>query len=170
MKGIRSFLGHVSFYKRFIKDFSTISKPLLSLLMNRVPFCFDEKCMITFTTLKENLTSILIIIAPMWEVPFELMCDAGDYAMGVNFGHQKNKVFHAIYYVGKTLNETQLNYATIEKELLTIVFAFDNFRPYMIGNKVIVFTNHSSIKYLMTNKDAKPRLIRRVLLLQEFDV
>ena len=64
----------------------------------------------------------------------------------------------------------QLNYAITEKELLAIMFAFDKFRPYLIGNKVIVFTNHSAIKYLMTKKDAKPRLIRWVLLLKEFDV
>ena len=68
------------------------------------------------------------------------------------------------------MNDAELNYATIEKELLSIVFAFDKFRPYLIGNKVIVHTDHSAIKYLMTKKDAKPRLIRWVLLLQEFDL
>ena len=68
------------------------------------------------------------------------------------------------------MNEVQLNYAIIEKKLLAIVFHFDKFRLYLIGNKVIVFTNHSAIKYLITKKDAKPRLIRWVLLLQEFDV
>ena len=75
-----------------------------------------------------------------------------------------------IYYASRTLNDTQLNYATTEKELLAIVFAFDKFRPYLIGNKVVVHTDHSAIKYLMTKKDAKHRLIRWVLLLQEFDV
>ena len=64
----------------------------------------------------------------------------------------------------------QLNYATTKKELLAIVFAFDKFRPYLIGNKVTVHTDHSAIKYLMTKKDVKPRLIRWVLLLQEFDM
>ena len=68
------------------------------------------------------------------------------------------------------MNDAQLNYATTEKELLAIVFAFDKFRPYLIGNKVIVHTDHTTIKYLMTKKDAKPRLIRWVLLLQEFDI
>ena len=75
-----------------------------------------------------------------------------------------------IYYASRTLNDAQLNYATKEKELLAIVFAFDKFRPYLIGNKVVVHTDHSAIKYLMTKKDAKPRLIQWVLLLQEFDV
>ena len=68
------------------------------------------------------------------------------------------------------MNDAQLNYATTKKELLAIVFSFDKFRPYLIGNKVVVHTDHSAIKYLMTKKDAKPRLIRWVLLLQEFDV
>ena len=68
------------------------------------------------------------------------------------------------------MNDAQLNYATTEKEPLAIIFAFDKFRPYLIGNKVIVHTDHSTIKYLMTKKDAKPRLIRWVLLLQEFDL
>ena len=68
------------------------------------------------------------------------------------------------------MNDAQLNYAIIEKELLAVVFSFEKFRPYLIGNKVIVFTYHSAIKYLVTKKDTKPRLIRWVLLLQEFDV
>ena len=98
------------------------------------------------------------------------MCDASDYAVGAVLGQWKNKVFHAIYYASKTLNEAQLNYATIEKELLAIVFSFDKFRPYLICNKVIVFMDHLAIKYLMINKDAKPHLIRWILPLQEFDV
>ena len=69
-------------------------------------------------------------------------------------------MFHAIYYASKTLNEAQLNYATTEKEFLEIVFAFNKFQPYLTGNKVIVFMDHSTIKYLMTKKDAKPHLIR----------
>ena len=72
--------------------------------------------------------------------------------------------------MSRTLNDAQQNYATTEKELLAIAFTFDKFGPYLIGNKVIVHTDHFSIKYLMTKKDVKPRLIRWVLLLQEFDL
>ena len=126
--------------------------------------------MTTFTTLKDKLTLAPIVIASDWELPFELMCDESDYAVGAVLGQQKNKVFDAIYYASKTLNEAELNYATTEKEFLSIVFAFEKFRPYLIGNKVIVFTDHSAIKYLMTKKDVKPSLIRWVLLVQEFDV
>ena len=75
---------------------------------------------------------------------------------------------HVIYYASRTLTDAQLNYATTEKELLAIVFAFDKFRSYLIGTKVIVYTDHSAIKYLISKKDAKPRLTWRILLLQEF--
>ena len=98
------------------------------------------------------------------------MYDASDYAIGAVLGQKRERIFQVIYYANRTLNDAQLNYATTKKELLAIVFAFDKFRPYLIGNKVIVNTDHSAIKYLVTKKDAKPRLIQWVLLLQEFDL
>ena len=170
VKGIRSFLGHAGFYRRFIKDFSQIAKPLSNLLVQGIPFEFDSQCLHAFTVLKDKLISTPIVVAPDWSFPFELMCDASDYAIGAVLGQKREKIFQVIYYARRTLNDAQLNYATTEKELLAIVFAFDKFRPYLIGNKVVVPTDHSAIKYLMTKKDAKPRLIRWVLLLQEFDV
>ena len=86
------------------------------------------------------------------------MCDASDFAVGAFLGQRKEKVFYAIYYGSRTLNDAQLNYAATKKEMLAIVFAFEKFRPYLIGNKFIVFIDHSAIKYLMTKKDTKPRL------------
>lgn len=100
-----------------------------------------------------------IVIAPDWELPFELMCDASDFAVGAVLGQRKDRKFHMIYYASRTWNNAQRNYATTEKELLAIVFAFDKFLQYLIGGKVIVYTDHAAIKYLMTKKDAKPRLI-----------
>ena len=170
VKGIRSFLGHAGFYRRFIKDFSQIAKPLSNLLVQGIPFEFDSQCLHAFSVLKDKLISAPIVVAPDWSFPFELMCDASDYAIGAVLGQKREKTFQVIYYASRTLNDAQLNYATTEKELLAIVFAFDKFRPYLIGNNVVVHTDHSAIKYLMTKKDAKPRLIRWVLLLQEFDV
>ena len=90
--------------------------------------------------------------------------------MGAVLGQKHDKVFHSIYYSSKTLTYAQTNYTTIEKELLAVVFAFEKFISYLVGTKVIVFTDHSAIKYLITKKDAKPRLIRWILLLQEFDL
>ncbi|KAL4378439.1 hypothetical protein GQ457_02G026510 [Hibiscus cannabinus] len=170
VKGIRSFLGHAWFYRRFIKDFSKISKPLCNLLQQNQPFIFDEDCQSAFQELKKKLISTPIMVPLDWTSPFELMCDAIDYAVGAALGQRRGKLFHVIYYASRTLNDAQVNYTTTEKELLAVVFAFDKFRSYLIGSKVIVHTDHSAIKYLVTKKDAKPRLIRWILLLQEFDL
>jgi len=97
------------------------------------------------------------------------MCDASDYVVGAVLGQQKNKFFHAIYYASKVLNENQVNYSTTEKELLAVIFALEKFRSYLIGSKVSVFTDHAALKYLLTKGDSKPRLLRWILLLQEFN-
>jgi hypothetical protein len=98
------------------------------------------------------------------------MCDASDYAVGAVLGQTKDKKHHAITYASKTLTGAQLKYATTEKELLAVVFAIDKFRSYLVEVKVIIYTYYAALKYLLTKKDAKPRLIRWVLLLQEFDL
>ena len=98
------------------------------------------------------------------------MCDAGDYAIGAVLGQRTEKIFKAIYFASKTFNEAQENYSTIEKEMLAMVFACEKFRPYILGSHVVIHTDHAAIKYIMAKKDAKPRLIRWVLLLQEFDL
>ena len=134
------------------------------------PFVFDDECMHAFNLLKEKLICAPIMCAPNWNLPFEIMCDASDYAIGAVLGQRKDKKLHVIYYASRTLNDAQLNYATTEKEMLAIVFAFDKFRAYLLGSKTIVYTDHSAIKYLMSKKESKPRLIRWVLLLQEFDL
>ncbi|KMT07385.1 hypothetical protein BVRB_6g150110 [Beta vulgaris subsp. vulgaris] len=170
VKGVRSFLGHAGFYRRFIKDFSKIAKPLTQLLLKDATFDFTDACVESFDRIKEALITAPIIQPPDWSLPFEIMCDASDYAVGAVLGQRKNKVLHAIYYASKTLDEAQVNYATTEKELLAIVYALDKFRTYLIGSKVIVHTDHAALKYLLAKKEAKSRLIRWIMLLQEFDL
>ncbi|KAD7116941.1 hypothetical protein E3N88_04209 [Mikania micrantha] len=116
VREVRSFLGHAGFYRRFIRDFSKITRPMCELLQKDVDFVFSEACKQAFDTLKN------------------------------------------------------INYSTTENELLAIVFALEKFRQYLLGTKVIVYSDHATLKYLMTKKDAKPRLIRWVLLLQKFDL
>ncbi|CAN6562537.1 unnamed protein product [Malus baccata var. baccata] len=156
--------------RRFIKDFSKISTPLCRLLQKDVTFDFNEECENAFKHLKEMLTSAPIIRPPDWSIPFELMCDASDYALGTVLGQRKDKQPHVIYYASRTLNDAQLNYSTTEKELLAVIFALDKFRSYLLSTKVIIYTDHAALKYLLTKKEAKPRLIRWMLLLQEFDI
>ncbi|KAM2876776.1 hypothetical protein COP2_019748 [Malus domestica] len=99
VREVRSFLGHAGFYRRFIKDFSKISTPPCRLLQKDVPFVFDDECEKSFNHLKEMLTSAPIIVPPNWSLPFELMCDASDYALGAVLGQRKDKQPHVIYYV-----------------------------------------------------------------------
>ncbi|KAM1962416.1 hypothetical protein ACFX16_022701 [Malus domestica] len=170
VKEVRSFLGHAGFYRRFMKDFSKISRPLCRLLQKDVSFDMNKECVVAFNKLKELLSTAPVIMPPDWSLPFELMCDASDYAVGAVLGQRVNKVPHVIYYASRTLNDAQLNYSTTENEFLAVVFALEKFRSYLIGTKIIVFSDHAALKYLLTKKDAKPRLIRWILLLQEFDL
>ncbi|XP_071916159.1 uncharacterized protein [Coffea arabica] len=170
VREVRSFLGHAGFYRRFIKDFSKIGAPLFQLLQKEMTFEFDAKCDKAFDKLKELLTSPPIIQPPDWSLPFEIMCDASDHAVGAVLGQRMGKAAHVIYYASRALNGAQLNYSTTEKELLAVIFALEKFRSYLLGAKVIVFSDHAALRYLMTKKDAKPRLIRWILLLQEFDL
>ncbi|GJX03661.1 reverse transcriptase domain-containing protein [Tanacetum coccineum] len=96
-------------------------------------------------------------------------CDASDYAIGAVLGQRIEKHFRPIHYASKTMSEAETNYTTTEKEMLAVVYAFEKFRSYLIMNKSIVYTDHSALKYLFNKKDAKARLLRWVLLLQEFD-
>nr|GEU47462.1 hypothetical protein [Tanacetum cinerariifolium] len=139
VKGIRSFIGHASFYRCFIKDFSKIARPMTRLLKKDTPFIFSKECVEAFQTLKRKLTEAHILIAPEWDMPFELMCNASDFAI-------------------------ESNYTSTEKEMLAVVYAFEKFRSYLIMNKSIVYTDHFALKYLFAKKDSKARLPRWVLL------
>ena len=160
VREVRSFLGYIGFYRRFIKDFSKIGAPLFKLLQKDVAFDFTNECKAAFDKLKESLISPPVIQLPDWNLPFEIICDVSDYAVGAVLGQRIVKAAHAIYYASKEGNETQLNYSTMEKELLAVIFALKQFWSYLLGVKVIIFSDHAVLRYLLTKKDAKPRLIR----------
>nr|GEW92639.1 DNA-directed DNA polymerase [Tanacetum cinerariifolium] len=143
VREVCSFLGHAGFYRRFIKDFSKTNQPLCKLLQKDVAFEFDDDCKVSFDKLKELLTSSPIIQPPDWNLPLEIMSDASNYAIGVVLGQRVGKSAHVIYYASRTLDSAQCNYTTTEKELLL---------------------------YTYLKKEAKPRLIRWILILQEFNL
>nr|GEY31142.1 reverse transcriptase domain-containing protein [Tanacetum cinerariifolium] len=153
----------------FQRYFSKISRPMTHLLEKNTPFVFSKDCIQAFQTLKKKLTEAPILIAPNWDLPFELMCDASDFAIGTVLGQRHERHFKPIHYASKTMNDAETNYTTTEKEMLAVVYAFEKFRSYLIMNKSIVHTDHSALKYLFAKKDAKARLLRWVVLLQEFD-
>ena len=151
VKGVRQFLGPIGFYRRFIKGFSKLARPLYELLVKDTKFIWDDRCQRIFEELKLFLTTTPIVRAPNWQLPFEVMCDASDFAIGAVLGQKED----GKPYVSKTLNEAQRNYTTTEKELLAIVFALDKFRAYLVGSFIVVFIDHSALKYLLTKQDAK---------------
>nr|GFB43978.1 reverse transcriptase domain-containing protein [Tanacetum cinerariifolium] len=117
VKGIRSFLGHADFYRRFIQDFSKISRPMTHLLEKNTPFVFSKDCIQAFQTLKKKLTEAPILIAPNWDLPFELMCDASDFAIGAVLGQRYKKHFKPIHYVSKTMNDAETNYTMLVRDV-----------------------------------------------------
>nr|GEW67545.1 reverse transcriptase domain-containing protein [Tanacetum cinerariifolium] len=146
----------------------TFQRPMTRLLEKDTPFIFSQECVDAFQTLKRMLIEALILIAPDWDMPFELMCDASDFAIGSVLGQLRDKHFRPIHYASKTMTEAESKYTTTEKEMLAVVYAFEKFRSYLILNKSIVYTDYSALKYLFSKKDSKARLLRWVLLLQEF--
>ena len=98
------------------------------------------------------------------------MCDASDYAIGAVLGQRVNKNPVVVYCASRTLIEAQKHYSTTKKEFLAVVFAVEKFKSYLLGSKVIIYSDHSTLRYLLSKKEAKPRLIRWILLLQEFDI
>ncbi|GKB74627.1 reverse transcriptase domain-containing protein [Tanacetum coccineum] len=134
------------------------------------PFEFNNECQKAFEILKEKLTYAPVIVSPNWNISIELMCNASDFAVRAVLGQKDGKNFHPIYFASKTLNPAQQKYTVTEKELMVVVFAFDKFRSYLILSKTTVHIDHSALKHLFKKQDAKPRLIRWILLLQEFDI
>nr|GEV42139.1 hypothetical protein [Tanacetum cinerariifolium] len=170
VKGVRSFLGHTGFCRCFIQDFSKIARPMTHLLEKETPFVFSKECVDAFDTLKKKLTEAPILVVLVWNLPFELMCDASDFAIGVVRGQRKTKHFQPIHYASKTMTEAQIHYTTTEKEMLAVVYAFEKFRPYLVLSKSIVYTHHSALKYLLNKQNAKLRLLWWILFLKEFDI
>nr|GFD30953.1 reverse transcriptase domain-containing protein [Tanacetum cinerariifolium] len=129
------------------------------LLKKDTSFFFSKECVEAFQTLKRKLTKAPILIAPDWDMPFELMCDGRDFAIGVVLRKRQEKNFRPIHYASKTMTEAETNYTTKEKEMLAVVYAFKKFRSYLILNKSIVYTDHSALEYLFAKKDSKARLL-----------
>ncbi|XP_070048197.1 uncharacterized protein [Nicotiana tomentosiformis] len=151
-------------------DFSKVANPLCKLLEKDANINFNDDCMRAFELLKFKLTTTPIITAPTWSILYEFMCDASDVVVGAVLRQRINKIFYPVNYASKTMNSSQVNYTVTEKELLAIVFIIEKFCPYFMGAKIIGHTDHAALRYLMSKKDSKARLMRWVLLLQEFDI
>ncbi|GJR64942.1 reverse transcriptase domain-containing protein [Tanacetum coccineum] len=137
IKGVRRFLGHAGFYRRFIKDFLKIARPLTKLLEKDTPFEFDDECQKAFELLKEKLTCAPVIVSHNWNLPFKLMCDASDLLVGAVLGQKDGKNFHLIYFANKTLNPAQQKYTITEKELMAVSLHLTNSDPILLSQKLL---------------------------------
>nr|GFB18943.1 reverse transcriptase domain-containing protein [Tanacetum cinerariifolium] len=173
VKRIRSFLRHAGFYRRFIKDFSKISLPMTHLLEKNSPFIFSNECIQAFRTLKDKLTKALILIAPNWDQPFELMCDARDYAVRAVLRQRIEKHFQPIHYASKTMNQAESNYTTTEKEMLVNIFdpkEIDETFPLESLNKVAHKDPSTPWFADLANYHAGNFIIKGPVLIKLFDV
>ena len=127
VRDLRNFLGHVGFYRRFIQDFAKVSKPLTTLLCKDKDFIIDEEGKRALTMLKQALIEAHILQSLNWDLPFLIMCDASDYALGAVLGQRLDKKPTTICYASKTLVEAQINYTTMKKELLAVFYALEKF-------------------------------------------
>nr|GEW41190.1 reverse transcriptase domain-containing protein [Tanacetum cinerariifolium] len=178
-----SFQSCLSYLEKMLKRCEDIN---ICLNWEKSHFMVKEGIVLAYKTSKEGIevdkakvdvitklphpttVKALILIAPDWDMPFELMCGASDFAIGAVLGQRQDKHFRPIHYASKTMTEAESNYTTTEKEMLAVVYAFKTFQSYLIMNKSILYTDHSVLKYLFDKKDSKARLLRWVLLLQEF--
>nr|GEV74462.1 reverse transcriptase domain-containing protein [Tanacetum cinerariifolium] len=167
-EGIEVDKAKVDFITKLPHPTTVKARPMTRLLEKDTPFQFSKECVEAFQTLKRKLTEASILIAPDWDMPFDLMCDASDFAISAVLRQRQEKHFRPIHYASKTMTEAESNYTTTKKEMLAVVYAFEKFWSYPTMNKSIMYTNHSALKYLFAKKDSKAKLLCWVLLLQEF--
>ena len=168
-KDIKSFLGLLGYYRRFIKDFAKITKPLTKCLKKNAKVTHDQNFIDAFNTCKEILVNDPILQYPDFSKPFILTTDASDVALGAILSQGTLPNDRPVAYASRTLNETESKYSTIEKELLAIVWACKHFRPYLYGRKFTIYTDHRPLTWLFSLKEPNSKLVRWRLKLEEFE-
>jgi hypothetical protein len=166
---VKSFLGLSGYYRKFIDKFSAITKPLTELLKKDTPWSWSEKEQTSFEILKEKLTTSPVLQYPDFTKSFILTTDASGYAIGAILSQGKVGQDLPVAYASRTFNGAELNYSTVEKELLAIVWAVKHFRPYLIGRKFQVLTDHKGLTWIFKVKDPSSRLLRWRMLLEEYE-
>ncbi|KAI4902621.1 hypothetical protein NFI96_007544 [Prochilodus magdalenae] len=168
---VRQFLGLTSYYRRFINGYAQQAEPLFALTRQDSLFLWDESCQQAMDFLKERLTSAPILCFPDFERTFNLHTDACDVGLGAALT-QRDKAGQEVVvaYASRTLHKSEKPYSTTEKECLGVIWALEHFRPYIEGLPVTVYTDHSSLKWLMSRPNPTGRLARWCLRLQDFDI
>lgn len=166
---IQRFLGMCNYYRRYVCNYAKIAKPLHALCKKDIPFIWSTACENAFVNLKKALTLPPVLIFPNFEETFIVTTDASDLAVGAVISQGKIPFDKPIQYFSRTLSETQTRYSTIEKELLAIVWAIENFRHYLYGQHFLVVTDHRPLTFLLSSKNVNNRLHRWKLILMEYN-
>ena len=168
VKGVRSFIGMCSYYRRFVPNFSKIAKPLTELTKKNRHFYWTEDCQKSFEMLREALTKAPVLAFPDISKPYKVYTDASNYAIGAAFVQDSPMGERVIQYLSHQLNETQQRWPVIEKEAYAIVYAIQKFRPYLLGCKFTVMTDHKPLKHLFTSEMRNARVQRWAIMLDEY--
>lgn len=166
---IKSFLGLVGYYRRFIPDFAKLTQPLTACLKKRNKIIIDQNYIDAFNKCKELLTHAPLLQYPDYDKPFILTTDASNVALGAVLSQGQVGSDKPVAYASRTLSDTETRYSTIERELLAIIWATKHFRPYLYGRKFYIYTDHRPLAWLNSLKDPNSKLTRWRLRLQDFD-
>jgi hypothetical protein len=166
---VRSFLGTSGYYHKFMENFARTAAPLHALTGN-VEFQWSDKCDVAFAGLKKMISTPMVLRGPNWKIPFHISLDASEITIGVVLGQEEDKKPYAIYFISKNISPAKLNYIVTEKEFLAVIHAINKFCHYITGYPIILYTDHSTIRYLANKPITNGWVTRWLLLLQEFDI
>jgi transposase InsO family protein len=171
VKAIRGFLGMAGWYRKFIKDFSHIAKPLYDLTKKNVKWEWTDKCEKAFITIRNAITKYPVLRAADPNKDYILETDASDEALSATImQYDDDGNLHPIAYASKTLNDAQKNYTVTDREALAIVWGLEHFNTFCEGHRYTAITDHAALRYLYTSKNKTPRLHRLLLRLQPYEV
>ena len=169
LSDVRAFVGMASYYRRYVRDFADIAAPLHDLTKGGQEFCWTPSAEKAFNSLKNRLSSPPILSLLNFTIPFILYTDASDLGLGAVLSKCIGSTEHVVFYASRSLTSAEKNYSTTEKECLAIVWAIHYWRPYLLGKKFKVVTDHQSFTWLQGLQEPKGRLARWILILQEYD-
>jgi hypothetical protein len=171
VKALRGFLGMTGWYRKFIKNFSHIAKPLFELTKKNQPWIWSDACETAFRTLRDAITQYPVLRAADPNKDYVLETDASDDALSATIlQHDDNGDLHPVAFASKTLNDAQRNYSVTDREALAIVWGLEHFNSYCEGHRYTAITDHAALRYLYTSKNKTPRLHRLLLRMQPYEV
>ena len=169
MKQLRSFLGMIGYYRKFISGFGVTAKVLYDLTKKDVPYVWSSECEKAFQELKGKMLSYDVLVFPNFKKPFHLATDASITGLGACLSQEVNGVLRPVGFAGRGLTNAERNYTTTEQECLAVIWAIQHFRVYLEGQHFELHTDHNALRFILTNKDPRGRVARWVTFLQQFN-